>query len=83
MAHVLGAALLVGSIVTFDLQVLRRASSAYAVYGTAISVAVTGFVLQIISGIVLLSADAVAVVRTLAGIARSIESAGREVSISE
>ena len=63
MAHVLGAALLVGSIVTFDLQVLRRASSAYAVYRTAISVAVTGFVLQIISGIVLLSADAAAVVR--------------------
>jgi hypothetical protein len=63
MAHVLGAALLVGSIATFDIHVLGRGSSAREIYRAAILIAVLGFVLQIGSGIVLLSADAVAVIR--------------------
>ena len=63
MAHVLGAALLVGSIATLDVEVLRRGNSGHAIYAAVISVAVTGFVLQVGSGVVLLSADAVAVVR--------------------
>jgi hypothetical protein len=63
LVHVLGAALLVGSIATFDVQVLRRALDVRAVYRAAISVAVTGFLLQVVSGTVLFSADASAVVR--------------------
>ena len=63
LVHVLGAALLVGSIATFDVQVLRRARDVRLVYYAAISIAITGFLLQILSGTVLLSADASAVVR--------------------
>jgi hypothetical protein len=63
MLHVLGAALLVGAIVTFDIQVLRRASGAGAVSRAAIPVAVAGLLLQVASGVVLLSADASSVVR--------------------
>ena len=63
LVHVLGAALLVGSIATFDIQVLRRARDVRLVYYAAISIAITGFLLQILSGTVLLSADASAVVR--------------------
>jgi hypothetical protein len=54
LVHVLGAALLVGSIATFDVQVLRRARDVRAVYAAAIAIAVTGFLLQILSGPVLL-----------------------------
>jgi hypothetical protein len=57
LVHVLGAALLVGSIATFDVQVLRRAYDVRALYHAAVVIAVTGFVLQVISGIVLFSAD--------------------------
>ena len=57
MLHVLGAALLVGAIVTFDIQVLRRASGAGAVSRAAIPVAVAGLLLQVASGVVLLSAE--------------------------
>jgi hypothetical protein len=63
LVHVLGAALLVGSIATFDVAVLRHAHDALAVYRVAISVAVVGFLLQAVSGMVLLSADASTVVR--------------------
>ena len=63
LVHVLGAALLVGSIATFDVQVLRRARDVRALYHAAISVAVSGFVLQLATGPVLLSADASMVVR--------------------
>jgi hypothetical protein len=62
MLHVLGAALLVGSIATLDVQVIRGAASTHTIYGAVILVAVTGFVLEIGSGVVLLSADAVAMV---------------------
>jgi hypothetical protein len=62
LVHVLGAALLVGSIATFDVAVLRHAHGALVVYRAAISVAVIGFLLQAVSGMVLLSADASTVV---------------------
>ena len=57
LVHVLGAALLVGSIATFDVQVVRRAYDVRALYPAAVVIAVTGFVLQVISGILLFSAD--------------------------
>jgi hypothetical protein len=64
LAHVLGAALLVGSIAVFDILVLRRR---YAVAATAASVAIplaaAGFALQAVSGIVLFSAETTAVGR--------------------
>jgi hypothetical protein len=63
LVHVLGAALLVGSIATFDIQVLRGTRDLRTVYRAVIAIAVTGFVLQLASGFVLFSADASAVVR--------------------
>ena len=57
LAHVLGAALLVGAIATFDIQVLRR-RRAGPISRTAIPVAIVGFFVQATSGIVLLSAEA-------------------------
>jgi hypothetical protein len=63
MLHVLGAGLLVGAIVTFDIQILRRLSGAGTVLRAAFPVAVAGLLLQVASGVVLLSADASSVVR--------------------
>jgi hypothetical protein len=62
MAHVLGAALLVGAIVTFDIHVLRRAGSPRLIARAVIPIAVFGLVVQAASGLVLLSADAMPVV---------------------
>jgi hypothetical protein len=62
LAHVLGAALLVGAIATFDIQVLRRAKNAGAVARAVTPIAAFGLALQIVSGAVLLSADAMPVV---------------------
>ena len=58
LVHVLGAALVVGSIATFDVQILRSRRRAALVSHTAIPVAVVGLVLQAASGFVLLSAEA-------------------------
>jgi len=58
LVHVLGAALVVGSIATFDIQILRSRRRAALVSHTAIPVAVVGLVLQAASGFVLLSAEA-------------------------
>ncbi len=63
LVHVLGAALLVGAIATFDVQLLRGAPHLRTTYRAAMPVAALGLALQIVSGIVLLSADATAVVR--------------------
>jgi hypothetical protein len=52
MSHVLGAALLVGAIVTLDIQVLRRASNVGMIARAVTPVAACG------SGTVLLAADA-------------------------
>jgi hypothetical protein len=63
LVHVLGAALVVGAIATFDIQVLRGPREAPIVSHTAIPVAIVGLVFQAASGIVLLSAEASTVVR--------------------
>jgi hypothetical protein len=62
MSHVLGAALLVGAIVTLDIQVLRRAKNAGIIARAVTPVAACGLVLQVASGTVLLAADAMPVV---------------------
>jgi len=63
LVHVLGAALVVGSIATFDVQILRSRRRAALVSHTAIPVAVVGLVLQAASGFVLLSAEASTLVK--------------------
>jgi hypothetical protein len=62
LGHVLGAALLVGAIVTFDVQVLRRAKNVGVIARAVTPVAAFGLILQIASGTVLLAADAMPVV---------------------
>lgn len=58
LVHVLGAALLVGAVATFDIAVLRRAGGVAAVLRAGIPVAALGLALQIGSGIVLFAAEA-------------------------
>jgi len=59
LVHVLGAALLVGSIAVFDILVLRgRLPEAAAAGSVAIPLAATGLALQAASGLVLFSAEA-------------------------
>ena len=62
MSHVLGAALLVGAIATFDIQVLRRAKNVGVIARAVTPVAAFGLALQVASGVVLLAADAMPVV---------------------
>ena len=62
MAHVLGAALLLGAIATFDIHVLRRAGGTRLVASAVIPIATFGLLVQAASGLVLLSADAMPVV---------------------
>src|SRR5688572_27387748 len=64
LAHVLGAALLVGSIAVFDLLLLRRRfAEAAGIARTALPLAACGIVLLILSGPILFSAEATAVGR--------------------
>lgn len=63
LIHVLGAALLVGAIAAFDIQVLRRGSELRAVFRSTIPLAAFGLALQAVSGVVLLSAEASTLVR--------------------
>src|SRR5215469_10541721 len=62
LSHVLGAALLVGAIAAFDIQVLRHAKNAGAIARAVSPVAAVGLALQVASGTVLLAADAMPVV---------------------
>jgi len=62
LGHVLGAALLVGAIATFDIQVLRRAKDTGIIVRAVTPVAAFGLALQVASGTVLLAADAMPVV---------------------
>jgi len=62
VSHVLGAALLVGAIATFDIQVLRRAKNVGVIARAVTPVAAFGLALQVASGTVLLAADAMPVV---------------------
>jgi hypothetical protein len=61
--HVVGASLLLGSIATFDIAVLRRLPAASTVARVAIPLAAFGLLLQFFSGLVLLSAEASTLVR--------------------
>jgi hypothetical protein len=63
LVHVLGAALLLGAIATFDVAVLRRLPSVNDFARVAIPIAALGLLLQIASGSVLLAAEASALVR--------------------
>ena len=63
LVHVLGAALLVGAIAVFDVQVLRKAADLRAMGRATIPLAAFGVALQVASGIVLLSAEASTLVR--------------------
>lgn len=60
IAHVLGIALLVGAIVSFDLRVLgvARAVPFAAAAGLLLPVARAGFAIIVVSGVVMLAADA-------------------------
>lgn len=62
LSHVLGAALLVGSIAIFDIDVLRGARHAGVIVRAITPVAAFGLALQVASGTVLLAADAMPVV---------------------
>jgi len=61
LAHVVGATLLVGAILVFDLLLLRRRfHMATAIAPTALGVAATGLILLLLSGPVMFSAEATA-----------------------
>ncbi len=60
LGHVLGAALLVGAIVAFDLWLLRRRPGIGTVARAALPVAAAGLALQFVTGAVLFAAEAVA-----------------------
>lgn len=62
LIHVLGAALLVGGIAVFDLQVLRRKGEIAALARATLPLAAAGLVLQLASGLVLLAAEASALI---------------------
>jgi hypothetical protein len=62
--HVLGAALLVGSIAVFDILLLRRRfDAAAAISSTALTIAVIGAIFLALGGSVLLAAEATALGR--------------------
>jgi hypothetical protein len=64
VSHVLGGALLVGAIAVFDITLLRqRYDIAAAISGTALTIAVLGALLLMLSGPVLLAAEATALGR--------------------
>ena len=70
LAHVLGAALVVGAIATFDVAVLRRVPAARAVVRAGIPVAAASLVLLLASGTVLFAAEAGPLVRNVAFLAK-------------
>jgi hypothetical protein len=70
LSHVVGAALLVGGIAALDVHILRRGDAAGAIARAAIPVAAFGLVLQIPTGVVLFSAEATALVRNPAFLAK-------------
>lgn len=70
LAHVMGAALLVGAVVTFDLAVLRGVRGAGRVLAAGLPVAAFGLALQIASGLVLFSAEAGPLMRNPAFLAK-------------
>lgn len=61
--HVLGVALLVGGVATFDLAVLRRLPAVRAVVRAGLPVAAAGLLLAIASGCLLFAAEASTLMR--------------------
>lgn len=61
--HVVGAALLAGSIAVLDVALLRRMKAAGAIARVAIPLAASGLALQVVTGSILFSAEASALVR--------------------
>ena len=70
LLHVLGAALMVGAVATFDVQVMRSAPNATLVVRAGIPVAICGLLLQLASGVVLVSAETTTVIRNPAFLAK-------------
>jgi hypothetical protein len=71
LLHVLGAALLVGGIAVLDVALIRgRAEAADAIARIAVPLAIFGIVLQVATGVVLVSAEATAVGRNPAFLAK-------------
>src|SRR6188472_3902944 len=62
LVHVLGASLLVGAIAVFDVQVLRRAGSLRTLARATLPLAMLGLAIQLVSGLVLFSAEASTIV---------------------
>lgn len=74
IAHVLGIALLVGSIIAFDLRVLGavRAVPCAAAARLMLPIARAGFGVIVVSGAVMLAADATHVVANLAFLVKAV-----------
>lgn len=62
LLHVLGVALLVGGIAVFDVQVLRGRWDVADIGRSAIPVAATGLAIQVVSGAILFTAEASALI---------------------
>lgn len=58
LAHVLGAALLVGAVVAFDLAVLRRSPDVGRIGRATLPLAGAGLALQLVTGALLFAAEA-------------------------
>lgn len=58
LLHVLGAALLVGAVVVFDLAVLRRSRDVGRIARAALPLAGTGLVIQLCTGVLLFATEA-------------------------
>lgn len=70
LLHVLGAALLVGAVATFDMALLRRTQGAGPILRAGIPVAAGGLLLAVAAGIVLFAAEAGPLVRNPAFLAK-------------
>lgn len=66
LVHILGAAMLVGGIAVFDIQVLRGAPDASRIARAAIPIAACGLALQLVSGLPMFAAEATAFAGNLA-----------------
>jgi len=66
LLHVLGAALLVGGIASFDIAVLRRSRAVAAFAAIVLPIAAAGLALQLVTGLVLFAAEATTLALNLA-----------------
>lgn len=82
IAHVLGAALLVGASATFDIAVLRGDKALRWVLRAGIPLAALGLAVQLLSGVVLFAAEAGPLMRNPAFLAKSAFIAAGIVNIA-